>query len=284
MTDTYPPSTQKLLANLGALTNMMRRVAVEAGEITLKYFDGIEDMGAQDKADGSPVTLADQETEVFIEGKLNEITAGVPIIGEEAAALGKAPENFDRDGYFWLLDPLDGTKEFISGGGDYTVNIALIYKGMPILGVVYAPVKGELYAGYTEQDGTRKAIRWNEETDTEKEISVRPHPIQGLTVVASKSHGDTNRLDTFLEQFKVEKLVKRGSSLKIAIIAAAKADMYPRFGPTCEWDTAAGDAVLRAAGGFVTDCDGKALAYGGSNEKWLNPEFIASSFEWWGED
>ncbi|MGH1398046.1 MAG: 3'(2'),5'-bisphosphate nucleotidase CysQ [Alphaproteobacteria bacterium] len=277
----YPASTQKLLANLGALTNMMRRVAVEAGEITLKYFD--MPCGEEAKADGSPVTLADRETEVFIIEKITAITAGIPIVGEESVSLGTA-DNIKGHDYFWLLDPLDGTKEFISGGGDYTVNIALIHNGTPILGVVYAPVKGELYAGYTEKDGTRKAIRWVEETDTEKEISVRPYPIQGLTVVASKSHGDTNRLDTFLEQFKVEKLVKRGSSLKIAIIAAAKADMYPRFGPTCEWDTAAGDAVLRAAGGFVTDCDGKALTYGGSNEKWLNSEFIASSFEWWGED
>jgi len=278
MTDQYPSSTQKLLANLGALTNMTRRIAIEAGEITLKYFD--MPCGVEEKGDGSPVTLADREAEVFIKEKLNEITQGVPVVGEESVSLGNADCIKGHD-YFWLLDPLDGTKEFIGGGGDYTVNIALIHKGAPILGVVYAPVKGELYAGYEGADGEKRAIRWNEETDTEKEISVRPHPFQGLTVVASKSHGDTNRLDTFLEQFKVEKLVKRGSSLKIAIIAAAKADLYPRFGPTCEWDTAAGDAVLRAAGGFVADTDGNPLTYGGKNEKWLNPEFIASSFEWW---
>ena len=275
--NTFPPSTQKLLDNLGALTNMVRRIALEAGEITLKYFEGADCGQLQDKSDGSPVTLADQEAEALIEAKLAEITPGIPIIGEEAASAGKAPENFDRDGYFWIVDPLDGTKEFIGGGGDYTVNIALIHQNVPILGVVYAPAKGELYAGHAEST----AIRWLEDTDNEKPIHVRNIPKEGVVVVASKSHGDPARRDQFLEQFKVEKLTKRGSSLKICIIAAGKADMYPRFGPTCEWDTAAADAVLRAAGGYVTDINGNPLTYGGSNEKWLNPEFIASSFEWW---
>ena len=272
----YSPSTQKLLANLGALCNMVRRVALEAGDITLKYFEGADCGQLDNKSDGSPVTLADQEAEALIQQKLAEITPGIPIVGEEAASEGKAPDNFDRDGYFWIVDPLDGTKEFIGGGGDYTVNIALINKGEPILGVVYAPAKGELYAGHGE--GT--AVRWLEDTDKEKDISVRPAPNSGLVVVASKSHGDESRLEKFLEQFKIDKVVKRGSSLKICVIAAGKADLYPRFGPTCEWDTAAADAVLRSAGGVLTDIDGNALRYGGSNPKWLNPEFIACSFKW----
>ncbi|MFK7840583.1 MAG: 3'(2'),5'-bisphosphate nucleotidase CysQ [Bdellovibrionales bacterium] len=271
-----PDKTQKLIDNPKALCNMVRRAALDAGEITLKYLDMAGDSHIEEKADGSPVTLADREAEAFIQMNLELITPGIPIVGEEAAALGKAPKNFDRDGYFWIVDPLDGTKEFINGGGDYTVNIALIHKGEPILGIVYAPAKGELFAGF----GPGTAIRWNEETDKEKEISVRPTPKSGLVVVASKHHGDESKLDKFLDQFKIDKLIKRGSSLKICIIANGKADLYPRFGPTCEWDTAAADAVLRSAGGIMTDYDGNPLKYGGSNEKWLNPEFIACSFEW----
>lgn len=271
-----PENTQKLLDNPGALCNMVRRIAIDAGEVTQKYFEMAGDGHVEAKADGSPVTLADREAEMLIQMNLELITPGVPMIGEEAASLGKAPKRFDRDGYFWIVDPLDGTKEFISGGGDYTVNIALIHKNTPILGVVYAPEKGEMYAGHGE--GT--AIRWMEDTDTEKSISVRTSPKGGLTVVASKSHGDESKLDKFLAKFKVEKLVKRGSSLKICIIASGKADIYPRFGPTCEWDTAAGDAVLRSAGGIMTDLNGEPLKYGGSNDKWLNPEFIACSFKW----
>lgn len=276
MPDNYASSTQKLLDNPGALCNMIRRVALEAGEITLKYFEGVDCGQLDDKSDGSPVTLADQEAETLITAKLKDITPDIPIIGEEAASEGKAPQDFDRDSYFWLVDPLDGTKEFIGGGGDYTVNIALIYKGAPVLGVVYAPAKGELYAGH----GPDTAIRWLEDSDKEKAITVRQSPKEGLTVVASKSHGDEGKLDNFLSQFKVEKLAKRGSSLKICVIAAGKADLYPRFGPTCEWDTAAADAVLRSAGGYVTDEQGTPLKYGGANPKWLNPEFIAASFAW----
>jgi len=271
-----PEETQKLVDNPGALCNMVRRVAIEAGEITLKYFEMAGDGHIEAKSDGSPVTLADREAETLIQIKLEQIAKGIPIVGEEAASLGKAPKNFDRDGYFWIVDPLDGTKEFIGGGGDYTVNIALINKGKPVLGVVYAPAKGEMYAGH----GRGTAVRWLEDSDTEKEISVRKSPKGGLVVVASKSHGDESKLDKFLSKFKVDKVVKRGSSLKMCIIAAGKADLYPRFGPTCEWDTAAADAVLRSAGGVITDLNGSPLKYGGSNEKWLNPEFIACSFEW----
>jgi len=267
--------TKKLLENPGALCNMVRRIAVGAGEITLKYFDGLEDMQVDLKDDNSPVTLADREAEGFIQVSLEMMTAGIPIVGEEAVALGKAP-SVDGNQYFWLVDALDGTREFINGGDEFTVNIALIKDGEPVIGVVFAPAKGEMYAGY--KGGP--AVRWMQDADTEKEISVRPSPKQGLTVVASKSHGDTGKLDKFLESFKVEKLIQRGSSLKLCVIASGKADLYPRFGPTCEWDTAAGDAVLRAAGGVLTDLDGKPFTYGKSDPKWLNPEFVGCAFEW----
>lgn len=267
--------SSKLLLHRAALCNTVRRIALEAGEITLEYFDEAGYDGADSKADGSPVTLADQEAEKLIQKRLEDMLPGIPMVGEEASAAGHKPDLTGQD-YFWLVDPLDGTKEFISGSGDYTVNIALIHKGAPVLGVVYAPAAGELYAGYTEENGNAKAMRWLEETGSEKDIRVRRPPREGLTVVASKSHGSSQRLDQYLNDYKVEKLVKRGSSLKICIIAAGKADLYPRFGPTSEWDTAAGDAVLRAAGGIIVDLQGKPLTYGGADPKFLNPEFIAA--------
>lgn len=256
----------------------MRRIALEAGEVTLAYFDESGYLEADAKQDGSPVTKADQEAEKLIEQRLKATLPGVPMIGEEKDSLGQS-EDIANAEYFWLVDPLDGTKEFISGSGEYTVNIALIHKGIPILGVVYAPALGELYAGFTEQDGTAKAFYWSEETDREREIHVRRPPKQGLTVVASRSHGDKGRLETFLSEYKIEKLLKRGSSLKICSIAAGKADIYPRLGPTSEWDTAAGDAVLRAAGGTIREFDAphRLLVYGGRNGKFLNPEFVAST-------
>lgn len=276
-TNTVDPYAQsrKLLDNLPALCNIVRRIALEAGEVTLKYFEDCGYQGADMKADGSPVTLADQEAEVLIEDRLKHTTPDILFVGEEATSEGRRPDLSQQD-YFWLVDPLDGTKEFISGSGDYTVNIALIYKSEPILGVVYAPAKGELFAGC----GAGTAVKWLEDSDKEKPISVRDIPAKGITAVASKNHGSGDKLESFLNNFKVEKLAKRGSSLKICMIAEAKADIYPRFGPTCEWDTAAADAVLRSAGGVVSDTDGKPLSYGGADPKFLNPEFIASAFEW----
>lgn len=261
----------KILSHPAALCNMARRIAVEAGHLTLEHFDESGFSGADTKGDGSPVTVADREAEDLIERKLKEILPDVPIIGEEAAEAGKLPDLTGAD-YFWLVDPLDGTKEFISGSGDYTVNIALVHRGAPVLGVVYAPAKGELYAGHAEGS----AVRWLEDTNAEKAIHVRRPPKEGLTVVASRNHGDGGKLDAFLDGHKVEKLIKRGSSLKICAVAAGKADLYPRFGPTCEWDTAAGDAILRAAGGLLTTTDGQPFTYGHAGRKFLNPEFIAA--------
>ena len=264
----------KILQHLPALCNQIRRVAVEAGNLTLDYFDESGFQGADAKDDGSPVTIADQKAEELITKALKEITPDVLIVGEEAASDGYRPDLNDQE-YFWLVDPLDGTKEFISGSGDYTVNIALIHNKKPVLGVVYAPVHGELYAA----SGEGTAIRWMEDSDKERPISVREMPHEGLTIVSSKSHGKGERLDSFLEHYKIKKRVQRGSSLKMCVIAAGKADMYPRFGLTCEWDTAAAHAILNAAGGFITDMSGKELTYGGAGPKFLNPEFVARSAE-----
>ncbi len=267
-----PSDLHPLLKHKQALCNQVRRIAIEAGEITLAYFDEGGFSNSDIKDDGSPVTQADQKAEIYITNALKNILPDVPVVGEEAASEGKCPD-LSGERFYWCVDPLDGTKEFISGSGDYTVNIALIEDDRPVLGVVYAPVHGELYAGWGE--GT--ALRWMEDTDSEKSIRTRKAPTEGITVVASKSHGSGEKLDNFLNDYKVKKLVKRGSSLKICAVAAGKADMYPRFGPTCEWDTAAADAVLRSAGGILTDTNNKPLVYRKAANKFLNPEFLAWS-------
>lgn len=264
--------SEKLIQNPLALCNMVRRVAIAAGDATLEYFEESGYEGADIKNDGSPVTKADHAADRIIIAQLKEITPDIPVISEESVQMDALP-SMGSDKYFWLVDPLDGTKEFISGSGDYTVNIALIKGHTPVLGVVYAPAGGEMFAGC----GPGTAVRWVRETEKEKNIVVRPMPKEGLTVVASRSHGDPARLDKFLAGFKIEKIIKRGSSLKICAVAAGKADLYPRLGPTSEWDTAAGDAVLRSAGGIITDMAGKPLVYGKTNERLLNPEFVAAS-------
>ena len=261
----------KLLTHLPALCNQIRRVAMEAGEITLEHFDESGFQGTMEKGDGSPVTIADQQAEDLIVAKLKEITPHTPIIGEELFSRGEAPDITNHE-YLWLVDALDGTKEFITGSGDYTVNIALLKGDTPVLGVVYIPYHGELYAGYENT-----ALRWNDESEKDKDIRTRSMPRDGLTVMASKSHGKGDKLETFLESFKVKKRMARGSSLKMCAIASGKADLYPRFGPTCEWDIAAADAILRAAGGMITTLDKKPMTYRKDMEKLLNPEFIAWS-------
>jgi 3'(2'), 5'-bisphosphate nucleotidase len=267
--------SEKLLKNPGALVNMTRRIAVDAGEIIMDYFDMLIPNDIQQKDDGSPVSLADQKAEELITRRLTDITPGIPIIGEEAKDAGNLPDVSGSE-YFWLVDPLDGTKEFLRGSEDFTVNIALIHKGAPVLGVVYQPAAGILYAGH----GEHTAIKWSQDTDKEKEIAVRMPPEKGITVVSSRSHGKGDRLDNFLEEFKVQKHITRGSSLKICVIAEGKADLYPRLGPTCEWDTAAGHAVINAAGGCLTKLDGSPFTYGGADPDWLNPEFVVSGFDW----
>ena len=265
----------KLLANPKALANMVARIACEAGEITLKYFDpaGLED--AEAKADGSPVTRADREAEDYIRAQVGELVPGIPLLGEEAVEAGNIPD-LQANNYFWCVDPLDGTKDFVAGKGDFTVNIGLVYNNAPFIGVVYAPYNGEMYIASVTDSAKRRL----EDTNTEKDIRVRQSPAEGLDVVVSSSHGDTSRQKTFLEGFKIRKQVKRGSSMKICAIAAGKADLYPRFGPTYEWDTAAAHAVIQAAGGDITGFDGRPLVYGGKGARasaadFLNPEFVA---------
>ena len=266
----------KLLSHRGALCNMVRRIAVEAGEIILPFYDGVHDLDVSSKSDGSPVTQADKQAEDFITKELLRVMPDITVIGEESAAQDGTPS--EPGEYFWLVDPLDGTREFIAGGDDFTVNIALIHKHEPVLGVIYAPAKDELYAGYTKEDGSAKAFRIIAETGREKDMRVRRVPKAGLTVMASSHYRSGGRLDSFLEEYKVEKVIRRASSLKICALAAGKADLYARLGPTGEWDTAAGDAILRAAGGVIKAFETREpLRYGAGGGDFLNPEFVAAS-------
>ena len=237
-------------------------IAYDAGTAVMDVYR--TDFGVLDKADASPVTAADTRAEAIIVAALRALTPDVPIVAEEAIAAGDMP----RVGMsFWLVDPLDGTKEFIGRNGEFTVNIAMVHEGMPVLGVVLAPALGRLFAGATglgafvEDGAGRRAIH------------CRVIPDAGLTVVASRSHGDSGKLDAFLAGSKVAALGNAGSSLKLCMVAAGEADLYPRFGRTMEWDIAAGHAVLLAAGGSVADIAGSPLRYGKAG--FDNPHFIA---------
>ncbi len=244
------------------LLERVHEIAKQAGVVVMTVYDGGYSVRAKD--DASPVTEADERAEALIEAALSRLTPDVPIVAEEAVAAGRIPA-FGRR--FWLVDPLDGTKEFIGRNGEFTVNIALIEDGAPVLGVVHAPALGRTYGGasggaaYVEDAAGRRAIR------------CRDVPAEGLTVVASRSHGDAAALEVFLAKRKVAALRSAGSSLKFCLIAAGEADLYPRLGRTMEWDVAAGHAVLRAAGGSVVDLSGATLRYG--KPGFENPHFVA---------
>ncbi|MGH6821833.1 MAG: 3'(2'),5'-bisphosphate nucleotidase CysQ, partial [Methylocella sp.] len=197
---------------------------------------------------------------------LKGLGSKIPVISEEQAASGHIPAVGDR---FFLVDPLDGTKEFISRNGEFTVNIAEIYQGVPVAGVVYAPAKSRLFWG------EKNTAAQNSGPGEWKPLAVRPLPADGATVVASRSHRDTET-DEYLSKIKVKSLCSAGSSLKFCLVAAGEADLYPRFGRTMQWDTAAGHAVLLAAGGKVLTTEGNPLRYGKRNGVYDNPGFIAS--------
>jgi 3'(2'), 5'-bisphosphate nucleotidase len=238
------------------------RAAQLAGAAIMEVYG--TDFGVRGKADASPVTEADVRAETLILDALRKLTPQIPVIAEESVSAGNVPAIGAR---FWLVDPLDGTKEFISRNGEFTVNIALVEEGTPTLGVVLAPALGRLYAG----SGTEAFV---EDASGRRPIHCRAVPAEGLTVVASRSHGDAAALDAFLGGRKVASLANAGSSLKLCLVAAGEADLYPRLGRTMEWDIAAGHAVLLAAGGSVTDLQHAPLRYG--KPGFDNPHFVAS--------
>lgn len=230
------------------------------------------DFSAKAKGDLTPVTEADEAAEKIILAGLQKIDASIPVISEEAASAGVIPEVSTR---FFLVDPLDGTKEFISKNGEFTVNIALVENGAPVAGVVYAPALKRIFWGEKGVGAAHGKIEGDIATGWQQ-LGVRGVPEEGAIVVASRSHRDQATED-YLKKVKVKALCSAGSSLKFCLVAAAEADLYPRFGRTMEWDTAAGHAVLAAAGGKVVTVDGPALTYGKRQRGYDNPGFIASA-------
>jgi 3'(2'), 5'-bisphosphate nucleotidase len=258
------------LAPSADVMTLLRLAQVAAREIMTVY---ASDFAVASKADLSPVTEADALAEKVILKGLKDSWPDIPVLAEESAAAGHVPALGER---FFLVDPLDGTKEFLSRNGEFTVNIALIEQGRPVMGVVYAPAIQQMFWGElaTGAGFAPVAIGDSLADVVWKKMHVRKPPEDGLTVVASRSHMDANTA-SYLESCKVKSLRSSGSSLKFCSVAMGEADLYPRFGRTMEWDTAAGQAVLEAAGGKVCNVDGTPLRYGKAERGYDNPAFIA---------
>jgi 3'(2'), 5'-bisphosphate nucleotidase len=239
-------------------------LAVQAGEAIMSVYDGDVPLDVQLKGDSSPLTAADLASHHVICAGLAALTPGVPVVSEEDEG---SQALRTHEGSFWLIDPLDGTKEFVARNGEFTVNIALVENGRTVWGVVYAPALGELFWGGRAHGAFRRCS-----------LGTRPiavaEPAPRCRVVASKSHLN-EETRTFIAALGQPDLVQAGSSLKLCRIAEGAADVYPRLGPTCEWDTAAAHAVVEGAGGHVLQLDGTPLAYGKPDV--LNPHFVAAS-------
>jgi 3'(2'), 5'-bisphosphate nucleotidase len=247
------------------LLQQVADIAKRAGDSILTIYE--TDFDVETKGDQSPVTAADRLAEDLITKALaDEVRTAHPIVGEEAAEADGLRQ--PASPVFWLVDPLDGTKEFVKRNGEFTVNIALIDGGAPILGVVHLPVLDETFLA-ADGVGAFKQTKGCPLTP----ITAREAPAEGLTAVVSRSHG-AEEADAFLERYTVAQRIGAGSSLKFCRVAEGAADIYPRFGRTMEWDTAAGHAVVRAAGGQVRTTDGNPLNYGKPGLD--NPHFIVT--------
>ena len=250
-------------AALERLRNAVEDIARRAGSVILEVYGA--DPGTTKKADDSPLTLADLRAHTLIAHALRALTPDLPVLSEEDA--GTPWE--ERSGWsrYWLVDPLDGTKEFLSRNGEFTVNIALVSDHVPVLGVVYVPVTETLYTGIVGHGAWRTVG-----AGLPSSISVRTRATTPLRVVGSRSHGGSS-LDAMLAALGPHELVAIGSSLKLCRVAEGAADLYPRLGLTSEWDTAAAQAVVVAAGGFVMTLAGVPLTYN-SKPELLNPHFV----------
>lgn len=246
-----------------AIADGIARIAEEAGRAIMAIY--ARDFDVEVKADSSPVTEADQVAEGIILKGLRALTPDIPIVAEEEVAAGRVPDI--SGGAFWLVDPLDGTREFINRNDEFTVNIALIRDGRPVLGVVHIPALNETFLAAGPGAVTLK--RGNAEPQP---IAARGAPAEGMTVMVSRSHLSPETED-FLQDFTVHERKDAGSSLKFCRLAEGAADLYPRLGRTMEWDTAAGHAVLACAGGRVDRLDGTPLTYG--KAEFENPHFVA---------
>lgn len=240
----------------------LEQIARDAGAVVMDVYG--TDFSVERKGDDSPVTEADRRAEALILPALARLTPGIPIIAEEEVAAGRIPQL--KSG-FWLVDPVDGTKEFLKRNGEFTVNMGLIQDGRPVLGVVFAPALNVMWSGA----GPGTACRTDQ--NGRHSISCRRPPAQGAVVLTSRSHRNPDDLDNWLKQLDQPVLQFAGSSLKLCQVADGQADFYPRFGPTSEWDIAAAHAVVNAAGGEVVTFDGAPMAYGKA-PTFLNPNFL----------
>jgi 3'(2'), 5'-bisphosphate nucleotidase len=250
------------------------QITREAGAVIMPHFEA-EGMAFENKDDArrSQVTEADTAAEALILPALEAINPAIPIVAEEEVAAGRVPDV--SGGQFWLVDPLDGTKEFIRKIPEFTVNIGLIRDGKPVLGVVYSPASNHLYAG----SSLLKTAYMELDSAARTPLRVRPINADAITICLSRTYGSSVDLNRFLERFTVEKQVDAGSSIKFCLVARGEADVYPRYGGSMEWDTAAAHAVLKAAGGRVCEInDGPELRYG--KPEFRNPYFVA----WGGEE
>jgi 3'(2'),5'-bisphosphate nucleotidase len=263
MTNSTEPQSDRALAE--TLVAAVRRAG---GCIVARRKAGLS---VETKADSTPVTEADREAEGIILETLRKVLPGMPVIAEEEVAGGNIP---DVGSAFVLVDALDGTRDFVNGGDDFTVNVALVRDGTPGLGVVGAPARGQLWVGIAGSGAfaVDASGAW-------RPIKVRPAHDGPFDIIASRSHR-TRETDAFIARFPGARIVAAGSSLKFCTVAEGNADLYPRLGSTSQWDTAAGDAVLRAAGGRVVTLDGKPLRYGPGAElgaaAFRNPWFVAA--------
>jgi 3'(2'), 5'-bisphosphate nucleotidase len=251
--------------DISSLTELAKTAALKAGDKILEvYFS--DEIGLVAKDDNSPLTLADQSAHFEILGHLEK--TGLPVLSEEGINI---PYEIRKEwDYYWLVDPLDGTKEFVKRNGEFTVNIALIHEGQPIMGVVYAPVLDCLYWGNGESGA------WKQDADSNPEKLSKILDPYIKTIVASRSHLNQETKD-FIGQYPEAEVVSMGSSLKFMLVAEDKAQLYPRFGPTMEWDTAAAHAIVKAMGGEVLTLEGQSpFTY--NKENLLNPNFLVRGF------
>jgi 3'(2'), 5'-bisphosphate nucleotidase len=246
-----------------ALLALARDLAMKAGQAILDV--RARGFAVASKADYSPVTEADHAAEAIILAGLRAALPGAVVVAEEEVAAGHV---VGPAAEFWLVDPLDGTREFTAGRDEFTVNIALVRDGRPVLGVVHVPATGETFYGIVGRGAAKS------DASGRRPIAARRPPPEGLTVLASRSHANAAGEQDFLRGRKVAQVANYGSSLKFCRMAEGKADLYPRLGRTMEWDTAAAQAVLEAAGGAVRNLDGTPLGYG--KPGWENPHFYAT--------
>jgi 3'(2'), 5'-bisphosphate nucleotidase len=256
-----------------SLAEGLAHLVFDAGRVVIDLYEkGCE---RRSKSDESPVSEADERAETIILDRLDRQFPGIPVIAEEAVARGHIPTVTDR---FFLVDPLDGTREFFKRNGEFTVNIALVLGGCPIAGAIYAPALGQLWAAGARAFSCKAAPADRlPRSSTWRAVSTRPATASELIAVESRSHSDPHT-EAFLKRLQPQRRSVVGSSIKFCLIAEGRADVYPRFSTTMEWDTAAGDAVLQAAGGIMRACDGGPFVYGKVDQGFRNGGFIA-----WGD-